>query len=62
MPELRQLNGVLLISFWSRLLLALSVVLIDILVFILPLTAFFFAYVIIARPRWFKEWVDRLYG
>lgn len=47
---------------WGRLLLAFSILAIDALVFMLPLGAFFIAYVILARPRLVKEWVDRLYG
>lgn len=49
-------------SFWGRLLLALLVLMTDALFFIVPLAALFLAYVIIARPSWFKEWVNQLYG
>lgn len=46
----------------GRIFLGLLILLIDGVVFVLPLGAFFIAYVILARPRWVKEWVDRLYG
>lgn len=62
MPQLRQFDGVFLIhSFWGRLLLAILILVVDSLIFILPLGALFLAYVIIFRPPWFKEWIHRLY-
>lgn len=45
----------------DRIMLVVVVVLVDILFFALPVTAFFAAYVILARPIWFREWVERLY-
>ena len=49
-------------SFWGRLLLAFVIFLTDTLIFVLPLGALFIAYVLLARPRWVKDWLDRLYA
>ena len=46
----------------DRLLIAVVIVLIDIVLFALPITGFFAAYVLLARPPWFLEWVKQLYG
>lgn len=46
----------------ERLLLAVTIVAVDLLVFAIPLTAFAAAYVIVARPPGFLDWVRRLYG
>ncbi len=46
----------------ERVLLAVAVVLIDIVLFALPVTGFFAAYILLARPPWFFEWVKQLYG
>ena len=46
----------------ERIAMAVGVVLVDLLFFALPLTGLAVAYVILARPAWFKEWADRLYG
>lgn len=46
----------------ERVLLAVVIVGIDLLVFAIPLTAFAAAYVLVARPPGFLEWVRRLYG
>jgi hypothetical protein len=45
----------------ERVLLAVILVVVDLVAFALPLTALLAAYVILARPPWFKEWVRRLY-
>lgn len=47
---------------WGRILLASVILITDSLFFIAPLFAIFLAYVIIARPAWFKDWIDRLYA
>ncbi len=44
-----------------RLVLALLIVVVDTAAFVVPLTAMLLAYVLLARPAWFREWVDRLY-
>jgi hypothetical protein len=46
----------------ERVLLAVALVLLDILLFALPITGFFAAFVLLARPPWFLEWVKQLYG
>lgn len=46
----------------ERLILALAVVLIDAALFVVPLAGCFVAYVIVARPPWFREWVTALYA
>jgi hypothetical protein len=45
----------------DRWLLAVVLVLVDLLVFALPLTGLLAAWIILARPPRFREWVDRLY-
>jgi len=42
--------------------LAVIIVAVDLLVFAVPLAALAAAYVILARPPGFLEWVRRLYG
>ncbi len=46
----------------DRWLMGIAVVLIDVFVFVVPLTGLFAAYVLIARPPWFKRWLEELYG
>lgn len=46
----------------DRWILAIVLILVDALVFVLPLTGLFAAYLLIARPTWFREWIDILYG
>jgi len=46
----------------DRLLLALAIVLVDLLLFALPLTGLVAAWVLITRPPVFREWVERLYA
>ncbi|HSO84239.1 hypothetical protein [Thiocapsa sp.] len=44
-----------------RLLLALLIVVVDTAAFAVPLAALLLAYVLLARPDWFRDWVDQLY-
>ena len=44
-----------------RILLAIAIVLSDGVIVVVPVTAFFVAYVLIARPLFFQEWVSRVY-
>ena len=46
----------------GRIVLALAVVVLDLLLFALPLTGLVAAWILIARPPWFRAFVDRLYG
>ena len=46
----------------ERLMWAVLVVVIDTAAFAVPLAALLIAYVLLARPPWFRDWVGRLYG
>ena len=46
----------------NRILLSVAILLIDLGVFFLPLTAFFLIYILIFNPAWFKEFLERLDG
>lgn len=45
----------------ERLVWALIILSVDAAAFALPLAALVLAYVLLARPRWFLDWVTRLY-
>lgn len=45
----------------ERWLIALGIIVLDIAVFMIPIVPFVAAYVLIARPRWFKAFVDDVY-
>lgn len=45
----------------DRWLLAIALVVIDVAVFIIPLTGLFAAYILLVRPPWFRSWVEQLY-
>ncbi|MBW2005705.1 MAG: hypothetical protein JRI72_14110 [Deltaproteobacteria bacterium] len=47
-------------SLQKRLLLAFGIIMLDLVFFFLPLTAFFLAYVIIYNPPWVKDLLKRL--
>ncbi len=44
-----------------RLVLALLIVVVDTAAFAVPLASVLLAYILLARPVWFRDWVDRLY-
>ena len=46
----------------DRLVLALLVVVVDTAAFAVPLAALVLAYVLLARPPWFRDLVEQLYG
>jgi hypothetical protein len=46
----------------ERVTLAVLIVILDVAVFVVPVTGLLAAWVLLARPPWFREWVDRLYG
>ena len=46
----------------ERIAVAVAVVLVDLVLFALPLTGLLAAFVILARPPWFRQWVERLYA
>jgi len=47
-------------SLQKKLLLAFGIIMLDLVFFFLPLTAFFLAYVIIYNPPWVKDLLERL--
>ena len=44
----------------KRLLLALGIIVLDLLIFFMPLAAFFCAYVILYNPTWVRDFLDGL--
>jgi hypothetical protein len=46
----------------ERLLFAIAVVVIDAILFVVPVAGLFVAYVIVARPPWFRDWIAVLYA
>ena len=45
----------------DRLVWESLIVLVDTAAFAVPLVALLLAYVLLARPRWFRDWVEQLY-
>jgi hypothetical protein len=45
----------------DRLVWALLLVIVDTAAFAVPLAAFLLAYVVLARPLWFRNWVEQIY-
>lgn len=45
----------------QRIFLAVTVICVEVITFLIPILALFAAYVLIARPLWFKNRVERLY-
>jgi hypothetical protein len=46
----------------ERVVLAVAIVLLDTAVVVIPVTALLAGWVLLARPPWFRAWVERLYG
>ena len=46
----------------ERTALALPIIVLDVGIFVVPITGFLAAWVLLARPPWFRAWVDRLYA
>ena len=44
----------------KRILLCSAILLVDLAVFALPLTALFLIYILIANPAWFRDFLNRL--
>jgi len=44
----------------KRILLCIGILLVDLAVFALPLTALFLIYILIANPPWFRDFLNRL--
>ena len=47
-------------SMKKRILLSIGIMIVDLGVFFLPLTAFFLIYILIYNPPWFREFLDGL--
>ena len=45
----------------DRLVWAFIIVIADTAAFVVPLAAILLAYVVLARPPWFRNWVEQLY-
>jgi hypothetical protein len=43
----------------QRIILAAGILAVDILIFFLPLTAIFLAYILISNPAWFRDFLER---
>jgi len=46
----------------ERWMLAGGIVIADLLIFLVPMMALILAYAVVARPAWFKEWVEKIYA
>ena len=44
----------------QKILICVIILLVDLAVFFLPLTAIFLVYIILENPPWFREFLDRL--
>ena len=60
--NLRPYQGDIAMKMTHRVLIALGVLALDLVVFFLPLTALFLAYVFIYNPPWFRELINSLDG
>ena len=49
-----------IMSMKKRILLSLGIMIVDLGVFFLPLTAVFLVYIVIYNPAWFREFLDGL--
>ncbi len=47
-------------SMTHRILLSLGILLVDLVVFFLPLTALFLIYILLYNPPWFRGFLDNL--
>ena len=45
----------------NRIMLVIALLLLDWVFFFIPGVAILATYIILARPPWFKKWVERLY-
>ena len=60
--NLRPYQGDIAMKMTHRVLIALGVLALDLVVFFLPLTALFLAYVFIYNPPWFRDLINSLDG
>ena len=54
------LNKGKIMNMTQRILLGLCILLVDLAVFFLPLTAVFLMYILIANPPWFRDFLNNL--
>ncbi len=47
-------------SYGLRILICIAIVLVDLIVFFLPLTALFLVYILLANPPWFRQFLQKL--
>lgn len=45
----------------ERIIIAAAIFIFDLVVFFLPVAAIIIAYVLIVKPPWFPQWVERVY-
>lgn len=45
----------------ERAIFAVVILLLDVLIFVVPITGLFAAYILLVRPPWFRTWVGQLY-
>jgi uncharacterized membrane protein len=50
----------LIMGIIQRVALALGIVLLDSMVFFVPLTAFFMGYIVVFNPPWFRDFLNNL--
>jgi hypothetical protein len=46
----------------ERWFLALAIVVLDVVIVVVPITALTVAFLIVARPAWLRRWIDELYA
>jgi len=47
-------------SITYRVLICIGILLIDLIVFYIPLTALFLIYILLVNPRWFREFLQQI--
>ncbi len=47
-------------TFFNRILLVVGIVAIDLVFFVVPLTAIFLAYILLVNPLWFRNFLEQL--
>jgi hypothetical protein len=52
--------GGIIMSMINRILLSLAILLVDLGIFFLPLTALFLIYILLYNPPWFRGFLDNL--
>jgi hypothetical protein len=47
-------------SLQKRIIIAIGIIVVDLVIFFVPLTSFFLAYVILYNPQWVRDFLERL--